>query len=70
MSVAFSSATIMVDLLLTFMQLKFSAANMWVTISFEIMHVGVPVAITQVVFSTVRYAHDCFCCNYAGDCFC
>ena len=33
-------------------QLKISAANMWVTIFFEIMHVGV--AITQVVFSAVQ----------------
>ena len=33
-------------------QLEISAANMWVTIFFEIMHVGV--AITQVVFSAVQ----------------
>ena len=28
---------------------------------------GVSVAIMQVVFSAVHYAHDCFRCNYAGD---
>ena len=52
------------------MQVKVIAGNMWVTIFIEIMHVGVSVAITQVVFSTVHYAHDYFYCNYACDCFC
>ena len=33
------------------MQVKVSAANMWVTIFIEIMQVGVSVAIMQVVFS-------------------
>ena len=47
------------------MQVKVIAGNMWVTIFIEIMHVGVSVAITQVVFSTVHYAHDYFYCNYA-----
>ena len=28
---------------------------------------GVSVAIMQVVFSAVDYAHGSFCCNYAGD---
>ena len=31
---------------------------------------GVSVAIMEVVFSTVHYAHDYFYCSYAGDCFC
>ena len=35
-----------------------------------IMQVGVSVTVMQVVFSAVRYAHDCFYCNYTGDCFC
>ena len=48
---------------------KVSAANIWVTIFIEIMQVGVYVAATQVVFSTERYAHDYFYCNYAGSCF-
>ena len=43
-----------------------SAANIWVTIFIEIMQVGVSVAIMPVVFSTVHYAHDYCCCNYAG----
>ena len=45
-----------------FMQVKVSAANMWVTIFIEtIPQVGISVAIMQVVFSTHEY--------YAGDCF-
>ena len=43
---------------------------MWVTIFIEIMQVGAYVAILQVVFSAVDYAHDYFYYNYAGDCFC
>ena len=46
-----------------------SSANMWVTIFVVTMHMGVSVAIMQVVFSVVHYAHDCFYCNYAGDSF-
>ena len=48
------------------MQVTVSAANMWVTILVVIMQMGVFVAIMQVVFSAVQYAHDCFHCNYAG----
>ena len=40
---------------------------MWVTIFVVIMQMEVSVAIMQVVFSAVHYAHDCFDCNYAGD---
>ena len=43
-----------------------SAANMWVTIFVVIMQMVVSVAIMQVKFSAVHYAHDCVCCNYAG----
>ena len=53
-----------------FTQVKVSLANTWVTIFTEIMHVGDSVAIMQVLFSAVQYAHDYFYCNYAGDCFC
>ena len=70
MSVVLSSTIMLVDLFVAFMQVKVSAANMWVTMIFEIMHVGVSVVIVQVVFSAVHYAHDYFYCNYAGDCFC
>ena len=35
----------------------------------EIIHVGVPVAIMQVVLSAVHFAHFYFYCNYTGDCF-
>ena len=53
----------------TLVQVKIFAANMWVTIFIEIMNMGVFVAITQVIFSTVHNAHDYFYCNYAGGCF-
>ena len=54
------------------MQVKVSAANMWVTIFTEIMHMGDSVVIMQVVFSAVQYAHDYLSLLYlyAGDCFC
>ena len=32
-----------------------------------IMQIGLSVAIMQVVFSAVHYAHDNFYCNYAGE---
>ena len=56
------------------MQVTFYAANMWVTIFIVIMGDNfycnyadeVSVAIMQVVFSAVQYAHDCFYFNYAG----
>ena len=70
MSVVLSSTIMLVDLFIAFMQIKVSAANMWVTHFFEIMHLRVSIAIMQVVFSAVHYAHDYFYCNYAGDCFC
>ena len=70
MSVVLSSTIMLVDFFVAFMQVKVSAANMWVTMIFEIMHVGVSVVIVQVVFSAVHYAHDYFYCNYAGNCFC
>ena len=52
------------------MQVTLPAANMWVTMVIVIIQVGVPVAIMQVLYSAVYYAHDWFYCNYAGDCFC
>ena len=48
------------------MQVKLSAANMWVTIFIEIMQLGVSVAMMQVVFFAVHYAHEYFYCTYAG----
>ena len=51
------------------MQVTVSAVKMWLTIFVVIMHMGVPVAITQVVFSAAHYALDCFFCNYAGESF-
>ena len=49
------------------MQVSVSAAKMWLTVFVVIMQMGVSVAIIQVVFSAVHYAHDCFYCNYAGE---
>ena len=63
MSVVLSSTIMLVDFFVVFMQVKVSAANMWVTMIFVIMHVGVSGVITQVVFSAVHYAHDYFYCN-------
>ena len=39
------------------------------TVFVVIMQMEVSVAIMQVVFSAVHYAHDCFYCNYAGESF-
>ena len=49
------------------MQVTVSAAKVWSTIFVVNMQMEVSVAIMQVVFSAVHYAHDCFCCNYAGE---
>ena len=48
------------------MQVTVSPSNMWVRVYVVIMQMKVSVAIMQVVFSAVHYAHDCFYCNYAG----
>ena len=48
------------------MQVKVSAADMWVTIFVLVMQMGVSLAIVQVVFSAVHYADGCFYFNYAG----
>ena len=72
MKVTVSVGIMQLEVCATLLQVKVSAANMWVTFFFEIieiMKVGVSFAITQVVFSTVHYAHDYFYCNYAGGCF-
>ena len=49
------------------MQVAVSAANMRVTIIIVITQIGTSVAVMQVVFSAVHYAHGCVYCNYAGD---
>ena len=49
-------AIMQLEVSVTLMQVKVSAANMWV-------------AIIQMVFSTMHYAHDYFYCNYTGGCF-
>ena len=51
------------------MQVTVSATNKWVTIFIVIRLMGVSVAIIQLIFSVVHYAHDCFYCNYAIDSF-
>ena len=42
---------------------------MWLTIFVVIMQMGVSVAIMQVVFPAVDYAHDFFYCDDAGESF-
>ena len=37
------------------------------TIFIVIVQMGVSVAIMQVVFSALHYAHGCVYCNFAGD---
>ena len=49
------------------MELTVFAANMWVAIFILNMQMGVSFTIMQVVFSAVRYAHDCVYCNYPDD---
>ena len=57
-------AIIQLEVSATFMQVKASAANMWVANFIHIMHVAVSVAIImQVVFSAMHYAHDYFYCS-------
>ena len=82
-----SATVILVDLFISIMQVTVSVEIMqletllqhlcrwkflqWILI--EIMQVEVFVAIMQVVFSAVHYAHDYFYahdCFYAADCFC
>ena len=51
------------------MQVTVSAAKMWLTVFVGTIQMRVSVAIMQVVFSAVHYAHDCFYSNYAGKSF-
>ena len=46
------------------MQLEISGAHMQVTVSAAKMWLTIFLAIMQVVFSAVHYAHDYFYCNY------
>ena len=65
MQVTVSVAVMQLEVSAAHMQATVSAANMWVTIFFVIMQMGVAiVAIMQVLFSAVDYAHDSFYCNY------
>ena len=67
MQVTGSVAVIQLEVSAAHMQVTVSATNMWVTIFIVIRQMGVSVAVTQVVFSAVHYAHGCVCCNYAGN---
>ena len=67
--VTVSVAMMQLEVSTAHMQVTGFAANSWVTVLFVIMQMGISVAIMQVVFSAVHYAHDCFCCNYAGKSF-
>ena len=46
------------------MQLEISGAHMQVTVSAAKMWLTIFLAMMQVVFSAVHYAHDYFYCNY------
>ena len=64
----------LVDLSLAIMQVTVSVAIMELEIFAAHTQMIVSeakrwVAILQVVFSAVHYAHDCFYCNYAGKSF-
>ena len=61
MQVTVSVAVMQLKVSVAHMQVTVSAANKWLTIFIVI------IAIMQVVFSAVHYAHDCGYCNYAGD---
>ena len=61
MQVTVSVAVMQLKVSVAHMQVTVSAANKWLTIFIVI------IAIIQVVFSAVHYAHDCGYCNYAGD---
>ena len=65
MKVTVSVAIMQLEVSATHMPVKISASSMWVTIFTETMQGRE----SQVVFSTVDYAHDYFHCNYAGGCF-
>ena len=69
MKITVSVAIMQLEVFAKLLQVKDSAADMWMTIFIEIIQVEVSVAIMQVVFSTVHYAHDYLCCNYVGGCF-
>ena len=69
MKVSVTVAVMLLEVFATLMQVKVSATNIWATIFIEIMQVGDSVAIMQVLFSSVHYAHDYFYYNYAGSYF-
>ena len=65
--------TYVCGLLVAVMKVTVSVAFMQWEVSatlFEIMQVGVSVAIMEALFSIVRYSYDYFSCNYASGCFC
>ena len=80
MLVVLSATFMLVDIFIAIIQVTVAAAFMQAGETFfrkymgnnffEAMQVGVSVAIMQVVFFTVHYAHDYLYCSYAGDCFC
>ena len=67
MQVTVSVTIMQLEVSAALMQVTVSAAYTWVTIFIVITLMGASVAIMQVVFSAVDYAHDSFYCNYAGD---
>ena len=56
-----------VEVSAAYMGVTVSAAIIWVIIVIVITQMEVSVAIIQVLFSAVHYAHDCFHYYCAGD---
>ena len=68
--VAVSVAAMQLQVSAAPMQVTVSATNIWVTIFMVIMQMGDSLAIMQMVFSVLYYAHDClvtFLYSYVGD---
>ena len=69
MQVTVSVAVMQLEVSAAHMQVTVSAANMWATIFIVMTQMGASVAIMQVIFSAVHYAHDPVYCNYTCDTF-
>ena len=70
MQVAVSVAAMQLQVSAAPLQVTVSATNIWVTIFMVIMQMGDSLAIMQMVFSVLYYAHDClvtFLYSYVGD---
>ena len=67
MQLTVSVAIMQLEVSAAHVQVTVSAASMQMAIFTVIRQMGDSVAIMQVVFSAMHYAHDCLHGNYAGD---